>query len=156
MALPSELTLQQKLGCAVGLYILQCQELERLLKGIVPLMSNEDPSVTGLMDRARALKKQSLGLVAGKFMERASGDIEDFKGYVGKIVDDRNEVVHHFSERLGPLLESGMHDELFAELRRQHTAAAAFSRALRELASAIQAALCDDPEISSGDFTKNP
>jgi hypothetical protein len=137
MALPSELTLQQRLGCAVGLYVLQCEELEQLLKGLTPFMDSSDASVAGILARSAALKKKTLGIVARQFLNGVSGDAGDFKRYLAKIIEERNEVVHHFSERFGPLLAAGRQEEIFSDLKRRHREAAALSQALREMASQL-------------------
>jgi hypothetical protein len=146
------MTPDQQIACAIGICVLQSQELERLFKLIVPMTSSDDPSVAAILRRGAAISKKTLGAVAGDFVKAFSGDVAALKEQVAKVVSERNEVVHHFSERFGALLAANQHEEVLHELRQRQERASILFGTLRQIALAITEALRDTTYAGTNEY----
>jgi hypothetical protein len=152
MSQASALEPNHRIALAIGAYVLQCQQLERLFKFIVPVTTPDDPSLSGILQRQTALSKKTLGTVAGDFVKVLTGDTEEISLHLRQIVNERNEVVHAFHDRYGELLAAGKHEEILAQLKTKHQRAMAFSRVLRAIAFGILEAFRDGPYRGTDEY----
>jgi hypothetical protein len=133
----------QRIVYAVGLIVLASQEIERNLKFQLPFMNSDDPAFASIFARQAKLAKKSLGDLAGQFVASASSDGGTLESFMKGIVEERNQIVHHFQERFGDLLEQGRFEEVLESLRDHHARAMELVRVLREMSLAIAEAMRD-------------
>ena len=133
----------QKIIYAVGVIVLTSQDVERHLKFLVPFMNSDDPATTSILARHAKLGKRSLGDVSGQFVGAMSGDVEALECLVRQIVEERNEIVHHFQDRFGDLIQKGGYEEVLDALRGHHGRALDLLRVLREMSLALAEAMRD-------------
>lgn len=126
-----------KIACAVGAIVLTSQEIERLFKFLVPFQERGDSSVGSQLWSHARLHKKSLGEVAGRFLEATEDDSNRLADFLGRVVKDRNEVVHHFQEHFGAMLGASRHEDVLSELHARHERMADLHRLLRELAVSL-------------------
>lgn len=138
-----ELGTDHRIVSAIGVLVLESQGLEQLLKFIVPMTGTGDPSITGILGRALALASKPLGLLAGRFVDACAGDTDSLMALIKQVVYERNEVVHHFGQRFGPLLASGHHAEVLDELRARNRRARELRHLLQPIALAVMEAIRD-------------
>jgi hypothetical protein len=62
---------------------------------------------------------------------------------VRQIVEERNEIVHHFQDRFGDLIQKGGYEEVLGALRGHHGRALDLLRVLREMSLALAEAMRD-------------
>jgi len=148
----SDLQPAEKVAFAVGAIVLRCQEIERLLKFVVPFTSGGSPTWPEIFARLDDLARNTLGEIAGKFVDTTSGDVEAFKVYVKELVNRRNDVVHHFGTKYGARLAAGRHGEVLAELRQLYRDTAALLQALREMTADIMEATRDTLYVGTDDY----
>lgn len=107
-----------KVMALVGAIVLASQEAERHLKFLLPFTDSADPRLGSALARARKLEKRTLGELTGRLVEASTSDSLDFAGWLARLVEGRNRVVHHFSETYGSQLAAGAVDEVEASLGR--------------------------------------
>lgn len=130
---------------AVGAYVLQAQELEHLLRFLLPMTDENEPSFTGILSRSAKLSKKSLGLMATEFTRAMSGDIAELQQQIAEIIAERNEIVHQFASRFAHLISSNQFEEILTEMRRRHQRVTDLIRVLRPSVLAVLDALRDGP-----------
>ena len=86
----------------VGRNVLRVQELERALKVLLPLVDLKGKShcLDGLSDRSAQVAMNTLGQLIDSFRKSTTVDPE-FDLHLKQIVDDRNNLVHHFHTTFG-------------------------------------------------------
>ncbi|UPG84313.1 hypothetical protein L2Y94_13280 [Luteibacter aegosomatis] len=147
-----ELGTNQRIVCAIGVLVLESQGLEQLLKFIVPMTDAGDPSIAGILDRASALASKPLGLLSSRFVDACVGDTDSLMALIKQVVSERNEVVHHFGHRFGPLLASGHHAEVLDELRARNRRARELRHLLQPIVLAVMEALRDGVYANTSEY----
>jgi hypothetical protein len=133
----------QRIIASVGAFVLQTQQIEHVFKFLLPMMNSDDPSLGAILKRQASLSKKTLGTLAGEFINGSAGETDALEAYVRQLVADRNEVVHHFNERFGALIEAEEYDDVLTQLRDRRERASTLGRALRACAFAVTEALRD-------------
>jgi hypothetical protein len=131
----------QRIIASVGAFVLQTQKIEHLFKFLLPMMNSDDPSLGAILKRQASLSKKTLGTLAEQFVNASTGKTDALEAYVRQLVDDRNEVVHHFTERFGALIGTEKYDDVLTQLRDRRERASALGRVLRASAFAVTEAL---------------
>jgi hypothetical protein len=143
MPSPRDLDPNQRVIYAVGAFVLCTQELERFLKFIVPFTSSDAADLSSVTGRHLALSRKTLGFIAGKFSEAMTDGTVEMQAHIKQIVDERNQVVHHFAEHFKDTLSRGAHDEVLDSLRGRHERALHLLQTLRMLALELMKTLRD-------------
>ncbi len=133
----------QRIIYAVGTIVLCCQEIECHFKFIVPFIDSNDPSLTSILARHQYLTKKTFGEVAGRFIDRTTGDTESLRLHVKHVVSERNDLIHHFSDVYRELLSAHLYDDVLDALKRQHQRALNLLRMLQEISLGLIEALRD-------------
>lgn len=154
MPTKSNLNDNQRVVYVTGAIVLCCQQIELLLKYIVPHLAQGDSNLSSVLLRHAKLERRPLGDVAGKFVEGLEGDAEHLRAYVQRVVDRRNELVHHFTQRYGDLLRAGNHGQVLGVLRQQHEDAVGLMRLLSELAVHLSEALRDTTFAGTDEYAE--
>jgi hypothetical protein len=131
------LTPMQKIVYSIGVIVLCSQEIERQFKFLVPLTNSDDPSLGAILKRHKNLSRRSLGEVAGQFTQAATGDVDHLKVWIKHIVDQRNNLIHHFSDTYRTLLNEHKLDEILVHLKKQHREALGLLNVLQEISLAV-------------------
>jgi hypothetical protein len=126
----------------IGALVLTSQEVERLLKAVLPYANSKDTSVGAALQRHSELKRKPLGELVGLLLKYSSV-AHDFRRDMEDLVDRRNRLVHHFEETYGPLLAEGRHEDVVSALERQLADLRGFRSAAREMALFVLEALRD-------------
>lgn len=142
----------QRIACAIGVFVLQSQEMEHLFKFLVAMTGTDDPSLSAKLSFAAAIEKRSLGKISGLLVDGFAGDTEPLKAHIKRIVDERNEVVHHFSKRFGSLMAEGRHDAILQELKNRRERAEELVLIFRELALEILETLRDTTYVDTDEY----
>lgn len=103
----------------VGEIVLTSQEIEHCLKVTLPFVKSKDASLGAAIIRHEKLKKRSLGELAKILTKSSSSDSLGFEQYLEKLVNSRNQIVHHFHDTYGPKIAAGRHKEVIASLETQ-------------------------------------
>lgn len=122
----------------IGLNILLYQQIEKGLKLLIPFMSNpnSDAKEINLIRfrlKPESLKLQTLGNLLNNFINLSEFESDYFPNYLKKIVEERNQLIHHFGNLHGLNIlntEEGCQDCL-AHLQAQQKEAASFYKDLR-------------------------
>jgi hypothetical protein len=87
----------------VGRNLIRVQSLEVGLKTLVPFLSIGEAMhcLDGLKQRHAQAAKHTLGQLVGSFLEATSSDDPRAKEMVERVLEDRNNLVHHFHSTLG-------------------------------------------------------
>lgn len=128
----------------VGAIVLASQDAEGYLKVALPFLKSGDPGLGAALKRAEKIRRQTLGQLTGMFVEASSSDSPDFPGYLERVVEARNQVVHHFNEIYGPKIASGAAEEVVAALEAKLDALRGWRAATEQLALAVLEALRDN------------
>ncbi|WP_413626023.1 hypothetical protein [Luteibacter sp. Lutesp34] len=145
-------TSEERIVLAVGAYVIQAQELEHLLKFLLPMTDEADPSLKAVIGRSAALSKKPMGVVAQAFVKSCPGDIAALQEHFAKIISDRNEIVHHFSARFGPLLNAKQFEEILREFKRRHRQVKDLIQTLRPMALKVVEVLRDGPYAGTDQY----
>ncbi len=98
----SDLDLFNEVSKKIGVNILLFQQIERILKFLLPFMyapnSDEKKDVRKYREK---VKSQTLGNLINSFIESVDYDPDYFSEYLKKIVEERNKLVHHFGGSKG-------------------------------------------------------
>jgi hypothetical protein len=148
------LSKKQKVIYAVGAVVLCCHEIEKQLKFLTSFTRKDanNSNWNSIFARHQRLSNVSLGVVAGQFLESASGDAEKLKAYVKEVIDQRNTLVHHFSETYGEPLSAGRHEDVLVAIQRQHRRALDLLRALQETSISLAEALRDTTFLNTEEY----
>lgn len=141
-----------RIACAIGVFVLQSQEMEHLFKFLIAMMGGGDPSLSAKLSVAAAIEKRSLGQLLDPLVDRFTGDIEPLKTHIKRVVDERNEVVHHFSKRFGPLMAEGRYEAILQELKNRRERAEELVFIFRELALEILETLRDTTYVDTDEY----
>ena len=125
---------EQKIVYAVGGLVLCFQEIERHFKFLVPLFDGDRQTWSSVLAKHQNLSREPLGRVVGLFLAATTGDRDELQGFLKRLVDQRNEVVHHFSEKFGHQIAEGDYRAVADELKTLHERATDLLKTLRELA----------------------
>ena len=87
----------------VGRNVVRVQSLESSLKALVPLLDLDGAAhcLDGLADRHMEVSKNTLGQLVGSFLGSVKSDDPRFADSVTKVLNDRNNLVHHFRAIFG-------------------------------------------------------
>jgi hypothetical protein len=127
----------------VGAIVLTGQDVERYLKAILPFTNAEDPSLGAALKRQDKLARRPLGELAGKLLEASTSDSVGFAEHLAKLVDSRNQVVHHFNEAYGAKFAAGQTREVTSSLESVLFNLEAFRASLEHVALVLFEALRD-------------
>lgn len=132
-----------RIACAVGAIVLMSQDIERHLKFLVPFLGPEEASWSEIQLRSTRIARKSLGELAGQFLHASEGDKQKLSALMDAVIKDRNEVVHHFTDRFCAQLSASSHDEILAELRRRQQKMEILHKLLREISIGLAEAMRD-------------
>jgi hypothetical protein len=86
----------------VGRNVIRVQALETSLKALLPLIKhNEEHCLAGLDERRKKFVRKTLGELVGALADSNQTPSDDFTKYLNTIVNDRNNLVHHFRQMYG-------------------------------------------------------
>lgn len=136
----------------IGAIVLSTQASERYLKLILPFTDTRDPSVGAALARHEKLKRRTLGELVGKFVDTATSKSEHFQQDLAKLVDDRNMVVHHFSETFGEQLRAGDAAIVISSLRIMRANARSFELVIERTALGLVEGLRDTTFRGTSEF----
>jgi hypothetical protein len=140
----------------VGRLVIRVQVLESALKLLVPFIDAQDaPHVLhGLPERGRKVSKQTLGQLMGSLQQNVEfSDPASFEAMTKRVVEDRNNLVHHFHSTLGPLLATDEgHEEVVNTLDRQFESVRALEQIAHGLMAGILRALRDSSPLNSDSY----
>jgi hypothetical protein len=154
LAMKPNLTPMQKIVYAIGTIVLCSQEIERQFKFLVPIIltNSDDPSFDAILKRHKNLSRRSLGEVAGQFTQAFTGDVDHLKMWIKHIVDQRNNLIHHFSDTYRTLLNEHKLDEILVHLKKQHRETLGLLRVLQEISLALAEEMRDSTFLGTEQF----
>ncbi len=88
----------------IGTNILLFQQIEQSLKLLLPFIyvpSSAEQDIDVFRKNTEKVKLQTLGSLVGDFIKSADYNVDYFSEHLKKIVDDRNNLVHHFGDLYG-------------------------------------------------------
>ena len=136
-------TENERLLRLIGAIVLASQEAEHYLKVTLPFIGYDDENLSSYLKRIEKLKKEPLGGLAGKFVAQTNSHSTDFPGHIANLVATRNQIVHHFNETYGELLNAGAHQAVFDSLETLLTNLKSFRAVLEQLALTLFEAMRD-------------
>ncbi len=109
----------------------------------LPFVKSDDASLGAAIKRHEKLKRRPLGELAGLLTKLSSSDSPDFVRHLDQLVDNRNQLVHHFEDAYGPTLATGRHKEVIAALETQLEDLRHFRAEVQKMALFVLEALRD-------------
>jgi hypothetical protein len=88
----------------IGRNILVFQQIEKSLKIIIPFISHPtapQKDIDDIRKQTESVKLQTLGSLVNSFLKSTFYDVNDFAESLKNIVDERNQLVHHFGDKPG-------------------------------------------------------
>jgi hypothetical protein len=83
--------------------------LEASLKTLLPFIKHgEEHCLAGLNERHKQFVRKTLGELVGAFADCNQTPSDEFTTYLAKIVNDRNNLVHHFGQLYGTTAAKGV------------------------------------------------
>jgi hypothetical protein len=136
----------------IGAIVLSTQDAEKYLKAIIPFTDSQDPSIRGALSRHEKLKKRTLGDLVGKFMGTATSENAELEKHLAHLVDQRNKIVHHFSETYGEQLRAGESQLVIDSLRLLLVNIEAFRSTLEQMAILLFEAIRDTTFLGTPEY----
>lgn len=130
----------------VGRNIVRVQALETSLKTLLPFIRhNEEHCLAGLNERRQQFVRKTLGELAGAFADCNQTPSDEFTTYLAKIVNNRNNLVHHFGQIYGAAAAESVNGcrEVIGQLDNQFKEIKELERIANEMLLEILQALRD-------------
>ena len=153
MAIPAQ-TMNPQVLELIGAIVLSTQDAETYLKAILPFTDSKDPSITGAMSHHEKIKKRTFGDLIERFVDASRSDSDSFQQHLVRLVDHRNQIVHHFGEIYGEQLRSGNSQQVVDSLRVVLANVDAFRSALEQAALHLFEAVRDITFVGTPEYQK--